>query len=110
MDQGVKERIYQSLANINLQDDDDSDRMVIALDFGTTYSGYGCSHSANILNANCLLGSLMLFRQSLKKFTVFKSGQEVRKASQNVPRSSNIQASTNSSGDMSLIAQLKKRL
>jgi hypothetical protein len=52
MDQGVKERMYQSLANINLQDDDDSDRMVIALDFGTTYSGYGYSHLATMLNAD----------------------------------------------------------
>ena len=40
LDQNTKDRLLAALGKVNLQDDDDTDRMVVALDFGTTYSGY----------------------------------------------------------------------
>jgi len=52
MGQSTKERLSETLANINLQDDDGSDRMVIALDFGTTYSGYDHALSISLLGAD----------------------------------------------------------
>ncbi|OCL00822.1 actin-like ATPase domain-containing protein [Cenococcum geophilum 1.58] len=54
MDQSTKERLSETLANINLQDDDGSDRMVIALDFGTTYSGIAYAFSSKPEEVHCI--------------------------------------------------------
>ncbi|KAF2654972.1 actin-like ATPase domain-containing protein [Lophiostoma macrostomum CBS 122681] len=54
LDQNTKDRLLAALGKVNLQDDDDSDRMVVALDFGTTYSGVAYAFSSKPDEVHCI--------------------------------------------------------
>ncbi|KAF2464027.1 actin-like ATPase domain-containing protein [Lindgomyces ingoldianus] len=54
MDSRTKDRLSEALSKMSLLGDDDSDRMVIALDFGTTYSGIAYAFSSKPDEVHCV--------------------------------------------------------